>query len=73
MAPLNVQLLMLFECFLLGDDILDRRCASRRLFRQQPPGPVRRHGRVQRPVTGQVAESLSAFRQAADRIQGLRY
>lgn len=50
----------------LGYDILDRRCASRRLLCQQSPGTVCGHGRVQRLAESQTAKPIQTFRPATD-------
>lgn len=62
---------LLLDFVYVGDDILDRGRAPRRLLRQQPPGTVRRHGRIPGLAASPSAKPLEAPRQAADRIQGL--
>jgi len=50
----------------LGNDLLDRRRASRRLLCQQSPGTVCGYGRVQRPVESQTAKPIETFRPVTD-------
>lgn len=56
-----------------GNDILDRRCTSRGLLRQQSPRTVRRHGRVSGPVACPTAKPLQTSGPTADRVQRFRY
>jgi len=50
----------------LGNDILDRRCTSRRLLCQQSPWTVCGHGRVQRLAKSQAAKPIETFRPVTD-------
>lgn len=69
--PIFIYVFFFFLVF-PGNDLPDRRRASRGLLRQQSPGTVRRHGRVSGSVTGPVAKPLEASGPAAERIQRLR-
>lgn len=53
-----------------GDDLLDRGCPARGLFRGQSSRPVGRHGRVSRSAAGQAAQALETPGGASERREG---
>lgn len=53
-----------------GDDLLDRGCAARGLFRGQSSWPVRGHGGVSRSPQGEAAQALETPGGTAERREG---
>lgn len=53
-----------------SDDLLDRGCPARGLFRGQSSRPVGRHGRVSRSAAGQAAQALETPGGASERREG---
>ena len=45
-----------------GDDLHDRRHPTRVLLHQQPPRPLRGHGRLQGPPQAEAAEAVQTSR-----------
>lgn len=53
-----------------SDDLLDRGCPARGLFRGQSSRPLGRHGRVSRSAAGQAAQALQTPGGASERREG---